>query len=35
MNDPLLVRRLECLRDLPCDGQGFIERHGSARDALR
>ena len=35
VDDPLLVRGFERLRDLLRDGQGFVERHGSARDALR
>ena len=35
MDDPLLVRGFERLRDLLRDGQGFVERQGSARDALR
>ena len=35
MNDALLVRRFERLRDLLGDGQRLIERNGAARDALR
>ena len=35
MNDALLVRRFERLRDLLGDGQRFIETNGAARDALR
>ena len=35
MDDPLLVRGFERLGDLPRDGQGFGERHGSASNALR
>jgi hypothetical protein len=35
MNDPLLVRGFEGQRDLPRDRQSFVERHGSAPDALR
>ena len=35
VDDPLLVRGFERLCDLLRDGQGFVERHGPARDALR
>ena len=35
MDDPLLVRRFECVGDLPRDGQGFVEWDWPARDALR
>jgi hypothetical protein len=35
VDDPLLVRGFQRLRDLPRDGQGFVERHGSTRDVLR
>ena len=35
VDDPLLVRGFERVRDLPGDGQGFVERHGAARDTLR
>jgi hypothetical protein len=32
MNDALLMRRLEGLGDLSCDGQGFIDRHPALRE---
>ena len=35
MDDPLLVRRFECLGDLPRNGQRFIERDRVPRDPLR
>ena len=35
MDDPLLVRRFERLRDLPRDRQGLVERDRAARNALR
>ena len=35
VDDPLLVRGFERLGDLLRDGQRVVERHGSARDALR
>ena len=35
MNDPLLVRRLERLRDLLRDRQRFVERDRAARNTLR
>ena len=35
VDDPLIVRGFERLRDLLRDGQGFVERQGTARDALR
>ena len=35
MNDPLLVRRFEGLRDLPGDGQGVVEWDRTLRDAIR
>lgn len=35
MNDSVLVRRLERVRDLLCDRQRLIERHRAARDPLR
>ena len=34
MDDALLVRGFERLGDLPRDGQRFVERKASARDAL-
>jgi hypothetical protein len=34
MNDPLLVRGLERLRDLPGDRQRFVEWDRSTRDAI-
>ena len=35
MDDPLLVRRLQCLGDLPGNRQRLVERDRPARDALR
>ena len=35
MDDPLLMRRFERVRDLLGDGQCFFDRDGAARDALR
>ena len=35
MDDALLVRRFQRLRDLPGDGQRFVERDRATRDALR
>ena len=35
MDDPLLVRCFERVRDLPGDGQRLIDRHRTARDPLR
>ena len=35
MDDPLLVRRLQCLGDLLRNGQGFVNWDGASRDALR
>ena len=35
VDDPLLVRSFERLRDLLRDGQGFVERQGAARHELR
>ena len=35
MNDSLLVRCFECIRDLLRDRQGFVEWNGSTLDALR
>ena len=35
MNDSLLVRGFERIRDLLRDRQGFVERNRSPRDALR
>jgi len=34
MDDALLVRGLECLGDLPGDGQGLVDRNRAACDAL-
>ena len=35
MNDPMLVRRFERLRDLARDGQRLIEWNGAVRDPIR
>ena len=35
MDDPLLVRGFQCLGDLLGDGQGFINRNRSLREAIR
>ena len=35
MDDGLLVRRFECLRNLLRNGQRLVERHGAARQPLR
>ncbi len=34
MDDPLLVRRLECLGDLPRDGEGLVEGERAALQPL-
>ncbi len=34
MNDPLLVRRFECIRDLARDRQRFWEKNRALRDAV-
>jgi hypothetical protein len=35
MDDPLLVRGLERVRDLSCDRERFIDRHRASRNTLR
>jgi hypothetical protein len=35
VDDPLLVRRLERVGDLPRDGQCLVDRQRAARDSLR
>jgi hypothetical protein len=33
MNDPLLVRRFQCISDLACHLQSFVERNRTACDS--